>query len=163
MLDKLEHVIANISFSFSTRGDLKLTLISPQGTSSEILSYRKNDRSNKGAYFFPFMTLFNWGESARGTWKLIIESRKNKDESLENYGRLEYFSLVFYGTRNVEKRSSKRFMDYTVKAYIPSEEDVKKIYKRELMQSRTARIIHKRVLENNEDLMNIFEEFENQF
>jgi subtilisin-like proprotein convertase family protein len=48
----LEHVIANISFTFSSRGDLKLTLISPHGTPSEILSYRKNDHSNKGKFIF---------------------------------------------------------------------------------------------------------------
>jgi subtilisin-like proprotein convertase family protein len=49
-VEQLEHVVANISFKHTTRGDLKLTLVSPAGTPSEILSFRKNDFSNKGNY-----------------------------------------------------------------------------------------------------------------
>lgn len=47
----IEHVVANISYSFHRRGDVKITLISPSGTQSELLSYRDNDRSQKGLYF----------------------------------------------------------------------------------------------------------------
>lgn len=47
-VEQLEHTIANVSFSFTKRGDLKLTLISPSGTPSEILSYRRNDFNDKG-------------------------------------------------------------------------------------------------------------------
>ena len=47
-IDFLEHVVANISFSYTSRGDIKLTLISPTGTPSEILSYRKNDHNKQG-------------------------------------------------------------------------------------------------------------------
>lgn len=51
-VDILEHVVANISFTHSSRGDLKLTLVSPHGTPSEILSFRKNDKNSKGNFFF---------------------------------------------------------------------------------------------------------------
>lgn len=49
-VERLEHVIANVSFKYSLRGDLKLTLISPSNTPSEILSYRRNDYSSKGIF-----------------------------------------------------------------------------------------------------------------
>jgi len=47
----LEHVVANVSFSFHRRGDVKITLISPSGTPSEMISYRDNDASDKGIYY----------------------------------------------------------------------------------------------------------------
>lgn len=47
----LEHVTANVSFSFHRRGDVKITLISPSGTPSEMISYRDNDASEKGISF----------------------------------------------------------------------------------------------------------------
>lgn len=150
----LEHVVANISFSFSKRGDLKLTLISPHGTPSEVMSYRKNDKSKKGAKHFPFMTLFNWGESPQGEWKLVIESRTREDSDTPNTGRLEHFSLVFYGSRNrkYETKMKKRLLNRNARAYVPSDEDVRKIYKTELKVSKQTRIIHKRVLEGSPEL-----------
>ena len=45
----LEHVVANVSFTFHRRGDVKITLISPSGTPSEMISYRDNDAADKGA------------------------------------------------------------------------------------------------------------------
>ncbi len=44
----IEHVIANISYSFHRRGDVKLTLISPSRTPSELLSFRNNDATDQG-------------------------------------------------------------------------------------------------------------------
>lgn len=44
----LEHVTANVSFTFHRRGDVKITLISPSGTPSEMISYRDNDAADKG-------------------------------------------------------------------------------------------------------------------
>ncbi len=43
-------MVANISYSFHRRGDVKIILISPSGTRSEMLSYRDVDHSNKGTY-----------------------------------------------------------------------------------------------------------------
>lgn len=47
-ITNLEHVTANVSFSFHRRGDVKISLISPSGTPSEMISYRDNDASEKG-------------------------------------------------------------------------------------------------------------------
>ena len=96
-MNSLEHVVANLSFAFQTRGDVKLTLISPSHTPSEILSYRRNDLTSKGVHYFPFMTLFNWGESPRGVWKLIVEPRTRNTARRPNTGNIEHFSLVLFG------------------------------------------------------------------
>jgi subtilisin-like proprotein convertase family protein len=49
-ITSLEHVTANVSFNFHRRGDVKITLISPSQTHSEMISYRDNDASDKGRY-----------------------------------------------------------------------------------------------------------------
>ena len=45
----LEHVTANVSYTFHRRGDVKVTLISPSQTASELISFRENDASEKGS------------------------------------------------------------------------------------------------------------------
>lgn len=152
-LDSLEHTVANISLKFTTRGDLKLTIISPSGTPSEILSYRKNDQSEKGIKNFPFMTVFNWGESPIGKWKLIIEPRSRLDGKV-NEGKLEHFSFKFYGFKKLNQSRNKRLAHKT-RAFIPSNEIIEKIYNSELRLSRQTRIIHKRVLDSNPDIRDI--------
>lgn len=158
LIDTLEHVVANISFKTTTRGDLKLTLISPAGTPSEILSFRKNDLSNKAIKYFPFMTVFNWGESPLGEWKLIIETRPRRDKSKENVGHLEHFSMNFFGFKNPQ-RLNKRFSEKS-RAFIPSNEIIEKIYKTELGLSRETTIINKRVLESNPEFRHILKSIE---
>jgi subtilisin-like proprotein convertase family protein len=49
-ITQLEHVVANVSYSFHRRGDVKIILISPSKTSSELLSYRKNDATDQGIH-----------------------------------------------------------------------------------------------------------------
>jgi len=146
-IDELEHVVANISFAFQTRGEVKMTLISPSETPSEILSFRKNDKSSKGIRYFPFMTLFNWGESPRGKWKLVIETQ-NED----NYGQIDHFSLVLFGSKS--SKESKPTMQHETrkrsgelklkKAFVPSDSLIKKIYYDELDLSRKTSIQQKR-------------------
>jgi len=46
-ITNIEHAIANVSYSFHRRGDVQLTLVSPSKTPSEVLSYRKNDDTDK--------------------------------------------------------------------------------------------------------------------
>lgn len=115
------------------------------------------------------MTLFNWGESPQGTWKLVIDPR-NTEENLPNSGRLRHFSLTLFGTKKVddtdtdkgqeakaeadnedksqdEERLNKRYSNLNEKAFIASDEDVRILYKRELDMSRQTKIIHKRFFE----------------
>jgi len=143
----LEHVVANISFSYPVRGQVKLTLISPFGTTSEILSYRKNDKNPDGIENFPFMTVFNWGESPVGKWRLITETLKHSDKTVYT-GEIERFELNFFGftipSDNV--KSIKRSQSLT-RAFIPSENRIKRIYESEMKLRSETSIIHKRILE----------------
>ena len=79
----LEHIQAKVSVHFQRRGDLQIHLMSPNGTRSTLLPQRKHDYSTFGFQEWPFMSVFYWGESPIGTWKLEFENVGNQ----ENKGR----------------------------------------------------------------------------
>lgn len=140
----LEHVVANISFSYPVRGEVKLILISPSGTPSELVSFRQNDKTKTGIHHFPFMTVFNWGESPNGIWKLIIKTKDGEPMT----GSLDSFSLNLYGfeQENVNTEKSKRHLAH---AYIPSNKHIEKIYQVERRMSKDTVLINKRTLKRN--------------
>ncbi len=151
----MEHVVANISFSFTIRGDLKLTLISPSSTPSEILSYRRNDRTNKGISFFPFMTLFNWGESPIGRWTLVIES-KSSNSIIDNYGMIDFFALKMFGTVKYKNKLARVVDENKHKnAFLPTLDELKNIYNEEKYLSHNPRILSKDIKNANILLKNI--------
>ena len=54
--------------SHPKRSDIKVELVSPSGTKSTLLPYRKYDFINtEGYYNWPFMSLHYWGETPIGT------------------------------------------------------------------------------------------------
>lgn len=99
------------------------------------------------------MTVFNWGESPIGKWKLIVEPRPRHDKIKANEGKLDQFDLRFFGYKSqsrINKRSARKS-----RAFIPSSEIIEKIYNSELRLSRQTRIIHKRVLDSNPSIRDI--------
>ena len=87
------------------------------------------------------MTVFNWGEAASGTWKLMIETADNQ-ESLN--GSITHFSINFYGFKvPKESKLTKRF-DELKRAFVPSQEHLRRIYDSELKLSRESKIVHRR-------------------
>lgn len=74
----LEHVQVNVSLYFPRRGDLGLALEAPTGTTSPLTRYRMMDNvlGGKTLTNWVITTLFNWGESPEGQWKLKITNLK---------------------------------------------------------------------------------------
>jgi furin len=102
-IDHLEHVQVHIKLEHERRGDLSITLVSPSGTRSKILSQRPLDDSNEGIDF-TFMTVHNWGEDPRGIWTLIVkDSVDDGSSSSERRGRLVSWSLTLYGVAGERK------------------------------------------------------------
>ncbi len=164
----LEHVTANLSFSFHRRGDVKITLISPSGTPSEMISYRDNDASEKGMHkssqfksktnfniflgvkHFPFMSVHKWGESPIGRWTLRIETRtpqnrESKKSAINNdVGELSYFGLRLYGTYTSNDKQNKMNKRQDSNAFIPTQNEIEWIYKRELSIRESPNVMQKR-------------------
>ena len=89
------HIVINLS-STARRGDLSVSVISPMGTTSELLGFRPFDDLRTGFSLFgkwPMMSVHFWGENPVGKWKLVI---KNKGES--GKAILHDWYVILYGT-----------------------------------------------------------------
>lgn len=152
----LEHVVANVSYGFHRRGDVQITLISPSKTSSEMLSYRPNDATNKGIKYFPFLSVHNWGEDPVGRWKLRLETLKPQNMEAKRssmlYGEaseLGHFGLRLYGTHNPdEKNTVEREKRQRRDAFVPTQRDLESIYKREIAARNSPHVMQKRDYQN---------------
>ncbi|XP_065555711.1 proprotein convertase subtilisin/kexin type 4 isoform X7 [Lathamus discolor] len=104
----LEHVQVQLSLSYSRRGDLVITLTSPMGTTSTLVTLRPYDTSQQGYKDWTFMSTHFWDENPNGTWTLQLE---NKGDAY-NTGLLTSFILHLYGTD--EDMSARRFAASTM-------------------------------------------------
>ncbi|CAF4594129.1 unnamed protein product [Rotaria sp. Silwood1] len=155
-VSSIEHVVANLSYSFHRRGDVKITLISPSKTPSEMISYRTRDATNQSVEYFPFMSVHHWGESPVGRWTLRIETRKpTNEESMQsalNYGdtgELKYFGLRIYGSYDLNDKNHARSIKREHKfAFIPTQREIELIYKRESAARESPNIMQKRHHQN---------------
>ncbi|NWH71782.1 PCSK4 convertase, partial [Piaya cayana] len=90
----LEHVQVQLSLSYSRRGDLLISLTSPMGTTSTLVTVRPYDTSQQGYKDWTFMSTHFWDEDPNGTWTLQLE---NKGDAY-NTGLLTSFILHLRGT-----------------------------------------------------------------
>ncbi|KAM5237878.1 LOW QUALITY PROTEIN: proprotein convertase subtilisin/kexin type 4 [Ctenodactylus gundi] len=90
----LEHVQAQLSLSYSRRGDLEISLTSPMGTRSTLMAIRPLDTSRQGYNNWTFMSTHFWDEDPRGVWTLSLQ---NKGYYF-NTGTLHRCTLLLYGT-----------------------------------------------------------------
>jgi proprotein convertase subtilisin/kexin type 5 len=68
----LEHVQCKISLRFFPRGNLRILLTSPMGTTSVLLFERPRDVASSNFDDWPFLSVHFWGEQAHGRWTLEI-------------------------------------------------------------------------------------------
>ena len=79
------------------RGDIKIELTSPHGTTSVLLPYRNYDFVNEEGYDdWPFMSVHFWGENPVGTWTLKITFKSGS-----GYVTMSGLSMTLYGTATV--------------------------------------------------------------
>uniref|UniRef100_A0A4W5PPY4 P/Homo B domain-containing protein n=1 Tax=Hucho hucho TaxID=62062 RepID=A0A4W5PPY4_9TELE len=70
----LEHIQARLTLTYSRRGDLSITLISPKKTISNLLTTRPYDKMSTGFSDWAFMSTHCWDEDPCGYWVLRIEN-----------------------------------------------------------------------------------------
>lgn len=95
----LEWVEVKFNAAHSYRGDLKVELVSPDGTVSVLARDRIVD-SGDNYVNWVFATARNWGESSQGTWTLRVSDRKPADG-----GSWGDWQLNFYGVDNEVPRT----------------------------------------------------------
>lgn len=92
----LEHVQCKISLRFFPRGNLRILLTSPMGTTSTLLFERPRDVVSSNFDDWPFLSVHFWGEKAEGTWTLQIVNAGNRH--VNQPGIIKKWQLIFYGT-----------------------------------------------------------------
>lgn len=76
-IDRLEHVVAHITFDCTRRGEVEFVLTSSQGTQSKLLTKRRHDVTPVRSFSWKFMSLHYWGENpSSGIWslKMIVKN-----------------------------------------------------------------------------------------
>lgn len=86
----VEHVTLTLNLTHTYRGDLKINLISPSGTVSNLA---KASLYDYGASYndFTFSTLRHWGESPKGKWTLEITDMYEEDDGVLNMAKLAIY------------------------------------------------------------------------
>ena len=80
--------------SHPRRGDIKILLTSPHGTTSTLLPYRNYDFINVEGYSsWPFMSVHHWGENPVGRWTLTISFK-----SSSGYVSVSGVHMTLFGT-----------------------------------------------------------------
>lgn len=93
----LEHVQCKITLRFFPRGNLRILLTSPMGTTSTLLFERPRDIVKSNFDDWPFLSVHFWGEKAEGRWTLqIINGGRRR---VNQPGILTKWQLIFYGTQ----------------------------------------------------------------
>ena len=75
------------------RGDIQVELLSPSGTRSIFLPYRKLDTFPGSFTNWPFMSVHYWGEDPRGQWMLTVRFRGSTGSAVVSNP-----TVTFYGT-----------------------------------------------------------------
>lgn len=89
---RVEQVTLELVLAHPSRGELDIELISPLGTISHLFVPHSDTNPN---IEHRFTSVFNWGESARGDWKLRI-----RDTVGGNSGQVSNYRLEVFGTRS---------------------------------------------------------------
>ena len=97
---KLEHVTVTVTITHPKRGNLVITLTSPQGTTSLLAPPRPYDSSSNGFPGWTFTTVRSWGEDPSGTWTLTIQDVS----AATPQGELTSWSMQFYGQNATEQQ-----------------------------------------------------------
>lgn len=87
---RVEHVTLTVDIEHPYRGDLAVTLTSPDGTLSQLTESHDDDGDNYED--FPLLSVRHWGESANGTWTLKVIDGFGGDS-----GTLKSASLQIHG------------------------------------------------------------------
>lgn len=92
-LERLEHVTVTMNVEHQRRGDLSVELRSPAGIVSHLATHRRQDNYAGGYDDWTFMSVAHWGESAIGTWTVVVKDTEVNDKT----GNFTDFRLKLWG------------------------------------------------------------------
>ena len=96
-VDQLADDINDLNYTFYNnrvkRGDINVTLTSPQGSTSTLLFNRPYDIVTTEGYLnWPFLSVLHWGESPNGQWTIRVYWKNSRGSA-----RMSNISVSLYG------------------------------------------------------------------
>ena len=85
-----EHVAVRLQSDHARRGDLRITLLSPQGTRSVLQRVSSDDAP--GPADWTYVSTHHFYESSAGLWRLEVS-----DEEMANTGSVQFAALTIFG------------------------------------------------------------------
>ncbi|KAG6851307.1 hypothetical protein H0H93_011743 [Arthromyces matolae] len=92
--ETLEHINIKVWIEHTTRGDVEVELVSPNGIRSILAKRRVGDRASSGFPGWKFMSVKHWGENPIGDWTIRVSDQ----ELPESNGTFLGWNLKFWGT-----------------------------------------------------------------
>jgi len=93
-----ESTVVLLNLQHYTRGDLEVTLVSPEGTESILHPGRRPESEQLvGDNRWKLMTVRNWGEDPTGTWKLKIKDLEPDNTVEAGPNEFRQWRLIVYG------------------------------------------------------------------
>jgi len=75
-LETLEHITVKVWISHTTRGEVEVELVSPNGIRSVLAGPRSSDKATTGYPGWKFMSIKHWGENPVGDWTIKVKDQK---------------------------------------------------------------------------------------
>ncbi|MGK0186750.1 MAG: subtilisin family serine protease [Verrucomicrobiales bacterium] len=92
---RVEHVTVDVLVRHAAKGQLRIDLVSPAGTVSPLaIPHTARGLDENRDFDWRFMSVFHWGETLAGDWRLIIS-----DATSGVSGRIEQFAVTAYGSK----------------------------------------------------------------
>ncbi|KAG7875924.1 hypothetical protein KL938_004858 [Ogataea parapolymorpha] len=102
-LERIEHVTVTVNIAAERRGDVEVTLVSPNGIKSDLGQSRKRDRNSDGFRNWTFSSVAHWGEPGPGNWTLEVRNTNERNKlTFENW------QLRLFG-ESLDPKKAKRF------------------------------------------------------
>lgn len=96
-------VVKQVSLRFFPRGNLRLLLTSPMGTTSTLLFERPRDVLSSNFDDWPFLSVHFWGEKADGRWTLQIINAGNRHVNSPGKLNLKFLSCLYFNNSHFVK------------------------------------------------------------
>ncbi|KAJ3515083.1 hypothetical protein NLJ89_g1980 [Agrocybe chaxingu] len=102
-LETLEHINVKVWIGHTTRGEVEVELVSPNGIRSILGGARAGDRDSTGYPGWTFMTVKHWGENPIGDWTLKVKDQNKPNSN----GTFIGWNMIFWGSSNDPSRAHK--------------------------------------------------------
>ncbi|KAG9011154.1 pheromone processing endoprotease [Tulasnella sp. JGI-2019a] len=111
--ETLEHVTVKVWINHKKRGDVEVSLLSPNGVKSVLGGKRRYDEDKSGYPGWTFMTLKHWEENPVGKWTILVNDQGDPEKN----GAFLGWTMSLWGSTIDASKASK----YSLRPHTPED------------------------------------------